>query len=221
MHLSDIEATAARILSTLPRGIKLVAAAKTRSAAEAEAALRGGIQILGYNYLQEAERLKKEITLDAAWHLIGHLQRNKAKKAVELFDMIETIDSVRLADAVNRYSAAAGKIMPILIEVNSGREANKNGVFPEHLESLITQIALFSNIEIQGLMTMGIYHPDQEKMRPFFRETKKMFDAIAEKKIPGVKMRYLSMGMSDSYPAAIEEGATIVRIGSKIFGSRY
>ncbi|MCK5738724.1 alanine racemase, partial [bacterium] len=120
-----------------------------------------------------------------------------------------------------RHSAAAGKIMPILIEVNSGREENKNGVFPENLESLLTQIAPFHNVEIQGLMTMGIYNPDQEKMRPFFRETRKLFDTITKKNIPGVKMRYLSMGMSDSYQAAIEEAATIVRIGSKIFGSRY
>ena len=218
MNLAHIQTIAAEILSTLPENVTLVAAAKTRTAEEAEAALQGGIQILGYNYLQEAEQLKREIKSPAKWHLTGHLQRNKAKK---LFDMIETIDSVRLAEAVNRHCAAAGKKMPLLIEVNSGREENKNGVFSEDVEDLIKQIAPLTNISVQGLMTMGIYHSDPEKMRPFFSETKKLFDAIAEKNIPRVEMRYLSMGMSDSYQVAIEEGANIVRIGSKIFGSRY
>ena len=196
-----------------------MAAAKTRSPEEVQAAVDGGVRILGYNYVQEAEGMQQVIGSRVQWHLIGHLQRNKAKKAVELFDMIETVDSFKLASAVNRHCAELDKVMPVLIEVNSGREANKAGVFPEHVEELVGKLAELKNIRVQGLMTMGPFG-DPEDSRPFFKETRRLFESLAARNIPDVEMRYLSMGMSGSYEIALDEGANIVRIGTKLFGPR-
>lgn len=216
----SIEQNVKNILASLPPHVQLVAAAKTRSAEEVEEAMRGGITQLGYNYVQEAGTIQKVIGHKGTWHLIGHLQRNKAKKAVELFDMIQTIDSVKLAEAVNRHCEASGKVMPILLEVNSGEESNKTGVFPENVAALAEEICHFNNLKIQGLMTMAPWLPNAEETRPFFRATKAVFDRIAQKNLPNVEMRFLSMGMSHSYQVAIEEGANIVRIGTRLFGER-
>jgi PLP dependent protein len=209
------------ILSSLPKGVQLVAAAKTRTLEEVEEAVEAGIAILGYNYLQEAEEIYQGIGNKVQWHMIGHLQRNKAKKAVELFDMIETVDSFRLAETINRFCGEAGKIMPILLEINSGREANKSGVFPEKVDDVVQQISPLENIRIQGLMTMGPYSGDPENARPYFKATKEAFDKLSKTNIPNVEMRYLSMGMSNSYLVAIEEGANMVRIGTLLFGERW
>ncbi len=216
-----IKENIAEILSLLPNGVKLVAAAKTRSLEEVEEAVEAGITILGYNYLQEAEEIYQGIGNKVQWHMIGHLQRNKAKKAVQLFDMIETVDSVRLAETINRFCEEANKIMPILIEVNSGRESNKNGVFPEKVDELVQQISTLKSISVQGLMTMGPYSGDPEETRPYFKATKEAFDRLSQTNIPNVEMKYLSMGMSNSYQVAIEEGANMVRIGTLLFGDRW
>ncbi|MGD9555753.1 MAG: YggS family pyridoxal phosphate-dependent enzyme [Mangrovibacterium sp.] len=208
------------VRQTTPSGVLLVAAAKTRTADEVNAAVDAGIKAIGYNYIQEAERMRPVVSDKVSWHMIGHLQRNKAKKAVQLFDMIETIDSVGLALEVNKQCLVARKKMPVLIEINSGRESNKTGVTPENAEQLIREISALSNLLVQGLMTMGPRLGDPEDARPYFQLTKKVFDQIAKLKIPRVEMRYLSMGMSNSYRIAIEEGATIIRIGSFLFGER-
>lgn len=219
-HLSAIQKNATVIQSSLPAGVVLVAAAKTRLADEVKAVIDSGITILGYNYVQEAERMYEIIGRTAKWHMIGHLQRNKAKKAVRLFDMIETIDSVKLAEEVNRQCAVINKTMPVLIEINSGKELNKTGVLPEHAEKLIIHISSFSNLKIQGLMTMGPLSGNPENSRPYFKATKLVFDRIKQAGIPDVSMQYLSMGMSNSYKIAIEEGANMVRIGTLLFGER-
>ncbi len=211
------QSTVTEILNTLPSNILLVAAAKTRTQAEIEAAIDAGVEILGYNYVQEAEQMFALLGRRAAWHLIGHLQRNKVKKAIDLFDMVETIDSLPLAELVNKECAKLGRVMPILIEVNSGRESRKNGVWPEHVEPLARQLSPLPHLQVQGLMTIG---PAVEDLRPYFRVTKALFDQLRQAKIPNIDMRYLSMGMSDSYLIAIEEGANIVRIGTKLFGAR-
>ena len=208
------------ILSELPEGVELVAAAKTRRPEEVLEAIEAGVDIIGENYLQEAERAQKAVGHEAEWHFIGHLQKNKVKKAVGIFDMIETVDSPELAAEIDKRCAQLGKVMPILIEVNSGREEQKSGVFPEKAADLIKEISGFSNMKVLGLMTMGPRFGDSEDARPYFRETKKAFEEIKEMEIPGVEMNYLSMGMTNSYRIAIEEGANIVRIGSKIFGER-
>lgn len=221
MCFKIIEESITEIRNSLPPGVLLVAAAKTRLPEEVRAAIHAGIKILGYNYIQEAERMYQIIGNTVQWHMIGHLQRNKVKKAVTLFDMIETIDSVQLAEEVNNRCASEGKIMPVLVEINSGKESNKTGVLPENIDKLIMQISDLPNLRIQGLMTMGPRFGNPEDARPYFKATKSAFDRLSKAKIPNVEMRYLSMGMSNSYKIAIEEGANIIRIGTKLFGERF
>ena len=220
MQTNSIKESVTEIRNSLPAGVLLVAAAKTRVPEEVEAAIDAGITTIGYNYLQEAEQMFEIIGNKVQWHMIGHLQRKKVKKAVELFDMIETIDSVRLAEEVNKRCAAINKIMPVLIEVNSGKELNKTGIFPEDVDELVNQISNLPNIHVQGLMTMGPVFGDPEDARPYFKATKLVFDRLNKEKTDNTEMRYLSMGMSNSYKIAIEEGANIVRIGTKLFGTR-
>ena len=210
----------AQILSELPEGVQLVAAAKTQSPQEILEAVDAGVKIVGENYLQEAERACQAVGNRAAWHFIGHLQKNKVKKAVGLFDMIETVDSVEIAGEIDKRCAQVGKVMPLLIEVNSGREKQKSGVFPEEVEQLAQQISALPNIRVVGLMTMGPRFGNPEDSRPYFVETRRIFEKIKKPNLPNVDMKYLSMGMTNSYRVAIEEGANIIRIGSKIFGER-
>jgi pyridoxal phosphate enzyme (YggS family) len=210
----------ARLIQELPPGVRLLAAAKSRTPAEVKEAVAAGIKIIGENYVQEAEMARRAVGADVAWHFIGHLQKNKVKKAVALFDMIETVDSLDLAREIDRRCSQAGKTMPVLIEINSGREPQKSGVFPEKTEALVTEIASLENIRVMGLMTMGPLVADLEELRPCFAATRRLFERIKSLDIPGVTMEYLSMGMTDSYRLAVEEGANLVRIGSKIFGPR-
>jgi PLP dependent protein len=216
----SIKQNVQQILNELPEGVQLVAAAKTREPAEILEAIGAGIKIIGENYIQEAERAYREIGGRVAWHFIGHLQKNKVKKAVEIFDMIETVDSGEIAGEIDKRCAQAGKILPVLIEVNSGRETGKAGVYPEKVEPLIREIAALKNIRVIGLMTMGQQADDPEDARPCFAETKRVFDQIKGLNIPNIEMRYLSMGMTSSYRIALEEGANVIRIGSQIFGER-
>ncbi len=215
-----IEENVKKLLAEIPPGVSVVAAAKTRSAEEIKRAISAGIKIIGENYIQESDRVFSELGNAAQWHFIGRLQKNKVKKAVKIFDMIETVDSVELAREIDRRCGAAGKIMPVLIEVNSGREPQKAGVLPDRAEELIREISRLENIRIEGLMTMGPRTGNPEEARPFFSATKEIFEKIKGNGIAGVEMRFLSMGMTNSYRVAIEEGANIVRIGTLIFGER-
>lgn len=209
------------ILRELPEGVELVGAAKTRTPEEVLEAIEAGLRVVGQNYVQEAERVFRVVGRKARWHMIGHLQRNKAKKAVQIFDMIETVDSVRLAEALDRACASAGRPpISVLVEVNSGEEEQKAGVMPGRVASLVREISSLENIRVEGLMTMGPFAGDPEEARPYFRVTRQIFDALKDERIPGVDMRYLSMGMSNSYRVALEEGANMVRIGTRIFGER-
>ena len=209
-----------QMLGELPNGVQLVAAAKTRQPEEVLEAVESGVKIVGENYVQEAERAYEVVGNRARWHFIGYLQKNKVKKAVRIFDMIETVDSVEIAMEIDKRCAQIGKVMPVLIEVNSGREKQKSGVFPESVEQLAREISAFQNIRVMGLMTMGPRFGNPEDSRPYFVETKKIFEKIKKLNLPNIEMKYLSMGMTNSYKVAIEEGANIVRIGSKIFGER-
>ncbi len=220
MKTKVIKESVAKILDSIPPEVLIVAAAKTRTPEELKAAIDAGIKLVGYNYIQEAEQMFPNVGNIVQWHLIGHLQRNKAKRAVELFDMIETIDSLRIAEAVNRHCADIGKMMPVLIEINSGRESNKTGVLPEDVNNMVREISVLSHLRIEGLMTMGPRFGKPEDARPYFKATKAAFDLLSKAGIKNVKMQYLSMGMSNSYQIAIEEGANIVRIGTKLFGGR-
>jgi len=209
-----------QILSELPDGVQLVAAAKARKPEEILEAIGAGIKIIGENYIQETERAYEVVGNKAKWHFIGHLQKNKVKKAVKIFDMVETIDSVEIAREIDKRCAQIGKIMPVLIEINSGREKQKSGVFPENAEQLAREISACQNIRVMGLMTMGPRFGNPEDSRPYFVETKKLFEKIKKLNLPNTEMTYLSMGMTNSYKIALEEGANIVRIGSKLFGER-
>ncbi len=209
-----------RILSELPEDVILVGAAKTRTPEEILEAADAGLEIVGENYVQEAERAYNVVGDRVKWHMIGHLQRNKVKKAIKIFDMIETVDSVRLAKEIDKQCKKIGKVMPVLIEINSAKEEQKSGVMPEDALSIVQDISRFENIKIMGLMTMGPFLEDPEDLRPYFRLTKELFEKIKDIGIDGVEMRYLSMGMSDSYRVAIEEGANMVRIGTLLFGKR-
>jgi len=215
-----IKQNTSKIMNDLPSGVQLVAAAKTRGTREILEAIESGIKIIGENYVQEAEGVHEIIGNKAEWHFIGHLQKNKVKKAVKIFDMIETVDSVEIAREIDKRCAQISKTMAVLIEINSGREPQKAGVFPENAEQLVREISVFPNIKIMGLMTMGPRFGNYEDSRPYFVETKKVFDSIKELNLPNVEMKQLSMGMTNSYKVALEEGANTVRIGSKIFGER-
>ncbi len=209
-----------RILREIPAGVELVAAAKTRSPGEIQKAVEAGIRIVGENYVQEAEEAYKIIGSRAKWHFIGHLQRNKVKPALEIFDMIETLDRMSLAKEIEKRAAAGGKVVPVLIEINSGREERKFGVFPEDVVDFVEEISKMRHIHVQGLMTMGPMFGDPEDARPYFVETRTLFERLKKMDFPNVEMRRLSMGMTNSYRVAIEEGANIIRIGTKIFGPR-
>ena len=206
-----------QLLKELPDGVELVAAAKTRTAEEVLQAVEAGIKTIGENYVQEAERVYPAIGNKARWHLLGHLQKNKVKKAVALFDMIETVDSVELAREIAKRCAQIGKVMPVLVEINSGREQQKSGVLPENAETLIKEISELPNIKVMGLMTMGPRFGNPDDARPYFVITCQIFERIKALKLPNVEMKCLSMGMTNSYRVALEEGANMVRIGVKIF----
>ena len=209
-----------RLLNELPEGVELLAAAKERNAYEISEAIEGGIKIIGENYLNDALSVINEVTQKAEWHFIGHLQRNKAKKVIDIFDMIESVDSLRLANEIEKWCKKRNKVMPILIEVNSGEENQKAGVAPKDVMQLIKDISSFTFVKVMGLMTMGPRFGDPEESRPYFRKTRGIFEQIKELHLPNVEMRYLSMGMTNSYEVAIQEGANLVRIGTKIFGER-
>jgi pyridoxal phosphate enzyme (YggS family) len=218
--MATIRENVLQILSEMPPGVIVVAAAKSKSAQEIEEALDAGITAVGENYLQESREVIGAIGNRATWHFIGHVQKNKVKHVVPLFDMVETVDSVELATLINQQAQKHGKVMPVLIEVNIAHEEQKHGAMPEDIAALIREISNLPNIRVKGLMTMGPFLEDPEGLRPYFRQTKALFDEIKALALPNVQMEYLSMGMSDSYRIAIEEGATMVRIGTRIFGPR-
>lgn len=215
-----IKENVSKILEELPEGVSLVGAGKTRTPQEILEAVEAGLEIIGENYVQEAERAFQVVGGKVKWHMIGHLQSNKAKKAVKVFDLIETVDSIKLARAIDRACGKIDKVMPILMEINSGEESQKAGVMPEDAISLARDMSELNNIKLMGLMTMGPFAGDPEDSRPYFQKTKKLFEEIKEMGLPGVEMKYLSMGMSNSYKVALEEGANVVRIGTKLFGER-
>ena len=216
-----IKQNVARLLAELPDGVELVAAAKTRTPEEVLEAVQAGINSIGENYVKEAKKAYALVGRKAKWHFIGTLQKHNVRRNVlEVFDMIESVDSLDIAREIDKRCAQIGKIMPILIEVNSGREPQKSGVLPEDVEQLVREISRLENIKVMGLMTMGPGFGNPEHSRPYFVETRKIFERITELGLPHVEMRYLSMGMTNSYKVALEEGANIIRIGTRIFGER-
>ncbi|RKY33363.1 MAG: YggS family pyridoxal phosphate-dependent enzyme [Candidatus Omnitrophota bacterium] len=208
-----------KILEELPPSVTLEVATKSRTISEIKEAISAGVKVIGENYVQEAEEKIKVIGKKVSWHLIGYLQKNKAKKAVKLFDMIESLHSLELARLLNRECEKIGKVMPVLIEVNIAREPQKSGVYPEEVENLVKDIGELKNIKLQGLMTMGPFLENPEELRPYFKKMREIFISL-KSKFKNAEWKYLSMGMSSSYKIAIEEGANLIRIGTLIFGKR-
>jgi pyridoxal phosphate enzyme (YggS family) len=216
-----IQENVTRLLAEIPRGIQVVAAAKARTPGEVLAAVQAGITIIGENYVKEAKEAHNLVGSTAAWHFIGTLRKHNVRKTtLEIFDMIESVDSLEIANEIDKKCAQIGKIMPVLIEVNSGREPQKSGVLPEDAEQLVRELSILRNIKVIGLMTMGPRFGNPEDSRPYFAETRRLLERIKGLKLPDVEMKYLSMGMTNSYKVAIEEGANIIRIGTRIFGER-
>ena len=210
-----------RIKTLLPEGVILVAASKSRTPEEILEAHQAGIDIFGENYVQELLTKYEKIGNRVEWHFIGHLQRNKVKKIVGVVEMIQTLDNLKLAEELEKRFSRVDKIIEVLIEVNIAREPQKAGVLPEDVIPFVKEVSeRFSYIKIKGLMTMGPFVDNPEKLRPLFRETKKLFDRIRDMGIKNADMEILSMGMSDSFLIAVEEGANMVRIGTAIFGKR-
>jgi pyridoxal phosphate enzyme (YggS family) len=200
--------------------VQLVVVAKGRQAAEVMEAVDAGAEIIGENYVQDTAPAQSRVGCRAKWHFIGHLQKNKIKKALSIFDVVQTVDSLPLAVELARRSAEIGHVTPVFLEVNSGREPAKSGLFPEKVEETAAGISLLPHLKVMGLMTMGPVVDKPALIRPYFAETRRLFESIARAHVPNVDMKYLSMGMSDSYKEAIAEGANMVRLGRAIFGER-
>ncbi len=210
-------AAAARQAGRDPASVRLVAVSKTMPVAAIREALEAGVTTLGENRVQEAAAKIAVLPEAAAWHLVGHLQTNKAKLAVQLFELIHSLDSERLARELDRHGAQAGKVVRCLVEVNLGGETSKGGTTEEGLRPLLESAAGLSHLSIQGLMAIPPLLPDPEEVRPYFRRLRMLRDKLEGE---GVRLAELSMGMTHDYEVAIQEGATLVRIGTAIFGPR-
>ena len=200
--------------------IKLVAVTKTVETERIKEAINCGIQIIGENRVQEAESKFDQITEKVEKHLVGHLQTNKAKKAIELFDFIQSVDSQRIAQEISRRASQMGKVIEVLVEINTSGETTKFGIDPPQALSFIKPISDLEGIKIKGLMTIGLFSDNPEDTRPCFKRLKVIFDQMKKENIHNVEMKYLSMGMTSDFEVAILEGSNMVRIGTAIFGPR-
>jgi pyridoxal phosphate enzyme (YggS family) len=213
--------TAAAAVGRSAGEIRLVAASKTFPPPAIREAVAAGVSDIGENYIQEAR--DKYAALQGTpvrWHFIGHLQTNKAKYAVRMFDLIHTVDSYRLAFELDRCAQKIKKVQSVLIQVNVAGEASKSGVAPEEALPLIRRVAALEHVAVQGLMTLPPYFNAPEKVRPFFAALRRLRDRIAAERLETTGLKELSMGMTGDFEAAVAEGATLVRIGTAIFGER-
>jgi pyridoxal phosphate enzyme (YggS family) len=203
-----------------PKDVKLLGAAKAQSVEAIRAAISAGVTLIGENYVQETKEKKDRVAASVEWHMIGHLQRNKAKAAIELFDVVESLDNLALARELDKEARKRGKIVRIFVEVNLGGEESKSGIAKDSVVSLLEEAAKLSCLRVEGLMTLPPFHEKLEEVRPYFRELTELREKLNEVRLPNVDLRELSMGMTHDYVVAIEEGATIVRIGTALFGPR-
>ena len=203
-----------------PKSVRLVAVSKTVPANRMKEAIDAGVDILGENYIQETRTKFNELArYPVSWHFIGHLQTNKAKYAVRLFDLIHSVDSLKLAQELDKQAKKVNKIQEILIQINIAKEPSKSGADAENTSNLIKDISCLENLSVKGLMIMPPFFNDPEKVRPYFSALREIRDRIHQT-VSGVDLYELSMGLSNDFEAAVEEGATLVRIGTAIFGER-
>lgn len=222
MHITE---NYQRIREEIPDNVTIVLAGKTRTLEEIEEVIEAGATDIGENYVQEAEEMHDSLSEKAKkirWHMIGHLQKNKINKALKIFDVIQTVDSLEKAVAIDKRAQGTGKTVSVYLEINIGSEMTKAGIKPEYevIENLVREISKLEHLSLEGLMTMGPRFGDPEDSRPYFRETKDVFERIKLLNLPMVKMKVLSMGMSNSYKVAIEEGSNMVRLGTVVFGEK-
>ena len=221
----------ARLRSQIPDHVTIVAAAKTRSPEQVAQLIEAGARHIGYNYVQEAERVHAALAGQAekvTWHMIGSLQTNKINKALAIFDVLQTVDSYDKAKAIASRAAAAGRsAIPIYLEINIGNEASKSGIkpaehddFDSYLVGLMTDISKLGGVRLAGMMTMGPAFGQPAQCRDCFRRTREIFEMARAADLPNVDLQHLSMGMTDSYQVAIEEGSNMVRLGTLLFGPR-
>ena len=203
-----------------PADVRLVAVTKTVETERVVEAIEAGVDCIGENRVQEAASKFASGLPPVEKHLVGHLQRNKVKKALELFDMVQSVDSIRLARELSRVASNRGEPVDVLVEVNTSGEESKYGVDPRETVDAIREMADLEGLRVRGLMTIGAFLPDPEDVRPCFRRLRALRDEVEEAVIPGVSMDHLSMGMTNDFEVAIEEGATLVRVGRAIFGER-
>jgi len=204
-----------------PETIRLVAVSKTIPADMVKEAIEAGVKILGENYIQETRKKFDALSsYPVSWHFIGHLQTNKAKYAVRLFDLIHSVDSLKLAHELNKQAKKINKIQEILIQVNISMESTKSGIYEQDALGLIQDISRLENLSVKGLMTMPPFFDEPERARPYFSALRKLRDQIKKESIPNIATDELSMGMTGDFEAAIDQGASLVRIGTAIFGKR-
>ena len=218
--MSSIVENLKEIAGSLPEGVKLVAVSKTKPVEAIEEAYEAGQRVFGENRVQELAEKYEILPKDIEWHMIGHLQTNKVKDAVRLTSLIHSVDSIRLAETIDKEAAKKGIVANVLLEVNMAKEDTKFGLMPEEVMDFIHEIVRFQNIKVQGLMTIAPFVENPEENRIHFANLRKLSVDIAKEKVDNVNMSILSMGMTNDYEVAIEEGATMVRIGTGIFGAR-
>ena len=227
----DISANYERIRRQIPDYVTIVVSCKTRTAEEIAEVIDAGATDIGQNYVQQAEEIYDSLGKMAhkvKWHMIGHLQKNKINKALRVFDTIQTVDFLEKAEAIDKRVEAAGKkVVPVYMEINIGSEFSKAGIkpvehepFDEYMEKLTEDISALGHLRLNGLMTMGPRFGNPEDSRSYFARTRNIFEKIREMNLPNVDMKYLSMGMTNSYRIAIQEGSNMIRIGTAVFGKR-
>jgi len=203
-----------------PEEVKLVAVTKTVDAAKIEEAVAAGVTIVGENRVQEAWEKYQAVGTPVAWHMIGHLQRNKVKRVLRFASLIHSVDSARLAAEIHQEAQKLEKTVDVLVQVNTSGEASKFGLAPDEVGATLQEFARFDNVRVRGLMTIGAYSTDPEVVRSCFVRLREMRDELAGMRIPRISLDELSMGMTNDFEIAIEEGSTMVRIGRSIFGER-
>ncbi|MFO7882091.1 MAG: YggS family pyridoxal phosphate-dependent enzyme [Kosmotogaceae bacterium] len=222
--MENISKNVEKIRSKIPQEIKILAAAKTRNADEIIEVVKSGITDIGENYVQETDEVFKRVNETTnekiTWHMIGHLQRNKVKDALKLFDVIQSMDSFRLAREINKRAKKANIVVPAFIEINSGKEEQKHGIMPDKFEDFIEKIKDYSHLRIEGIMTMGPLFENPEELRPYFKLTRELYEKAKQIEQDNLDVKWLSMGMTDSYLIAVDEGANMIRIGTALFGPR-
>ena len=203
-----------------PQEIKLLAAGKSQNVETVQAAITAGVRLIGENYVQEAESKRQVISEAVEWHMIGHLQRNKVKAALNTFDLIQSLDSLALALELDKEGRRNGKTVRTLIEINLGDEHSKSGIGQDKVAELVKRVSELSHLQVEGLMAVPPFKENPEESRPHFCALRELQVELQGWKIPNGSFNELSMGMTHDYPIAIEEGATIVRIGTALFGPR-